>query len=218
MFQPLRSALPASRPAFAIAVRPPTVSRHLLSTAALAPPMDDVPLPIFDIFDAPARLGESSKLLARAAFSTIARRTVPRPASPRRPAPRPLPQRRSSTAPRAPALAQCPRRPLPAPLPPTEVFDGPSRLRPYGRGGARSGPGSAFAFAPLAAALAGAAVIFGVDVSPGKDAPFLTKLGRWVPDDSSFAKHAPLASRHGETIGRKPFCPSHARLHALDLV
>lgn len=107
---------------------------------------------IFDIFDAPSRLGESSKMLARVATSRTAARPTPPPERPSSCTVKPLP---------APIIYDGPARPshvfntqhirlvhMQAPssieskgsvstLPPPVVFDGPSRLRPYHRGGSQ---------------------------------------------------------------------------------
>jgi hypothetical protein len=132
------------------------VSRRPVSSSAMALPLEDRPavdLPIFDIFDAPSRLGESSRMLAQAVASRAERTCVP-PTNRVQPAPvvQALP---------APVIYDGPARPkglLGGPrirqihsqaqhaeprdqirtLPPPVMFDGPSRLRPYVRDSASS--------------------------------------------------------------------------------
>ena len=119
-----------------------------MSTAALSPAESRTPidLPIFDIFDAPSRLGESSKMLVRCAARRVERAVaLPTDRSvPARPVVAPLPApvlydgpaRPSSHPPHAARIRRMhsqAQRPADAvcALPPPEVFDGPSRLRPY---------------------------------------------------------------------------------------
>ncbi len=136
--------------------------RRLMGTASsMALPLNDQPdidIQIFDIFDAPSRLGESSKLLARAAgvrtvanhpARTMATSAVDRPSSTCYIKPLPSPilydgparpkhlahgshrARRAHSHAISGSLSQNDDSPftLPSPI----VFDGPSRLRPYGR-------------------------------------------------------------------------------------
>ena len=168
--QPLRFALPTVRaststlPTSTRAMSSSSSSRRMSSIAAY--PVDEPRSPSFDlnildIFDAPSRLGESSRLLVSnaAASSSIRRVRLPTQTSPHKHAAKPLPE---------PVLLDGPARPRnapfvsfrafglksnassrrnvlstsgvwspPAPLPPPIVFDGPSQLRPYTRGGAR---------------------------------------------------------------------------------
>ena len=160
MFQPTRplsSLVPAVLRTTPRATTSTALSRHM-SAAALPvehPHTPSFSLPILDIFDAPARLGESSRLLVlnAAAASTRSSRSISTQASTRRSGVKPLP---------APILLDGPARPrgmayisfrahrarpvhapgpaphsLPAPLPPPVLFDGPSQLRPYVRGARR---------------------------------------------------------------------------------
>lgn len=134
--------------------------RPMMTTSAMTLPLEDQPtidLQIFDIFDAPSRLGESSKMLAKAAAlasssraeramsstaSTSVRHITPLPApilfdgpaSPRHIAHGGLLARRTHT--NAPTNMS-PREP-PSPMPQPLLFDGPSKLRPYVRGGSSS--------------------------------------------------------------------------------
>ncbi|PCH36875.1 hypothetical protein WOLCODRAFT_28809 [Wolfiporia cocos MD-104 SS10] len=132
---------------------------------------------IIDIFDAPSRLGESSKLLMK---SSSARMRTSRPARPASSAPiqngstavQPLPTpiifdgparfhptgatliRSQSTA-----AANHARHALPAP----ETFDGPSRLRSTSRSGPQPSDPSAWLFSPstlVVLGLFGAASLF----------------------------------------------------------
>lgn len=137
-------------------------NRRLMNTAsayaldAQAP----IDIQIFDIFDAPSRLGESSKMLRRSSAARTApvrteravNTATPEGQSSRRNYVKPLP---------APILYDGPARPphvmasrlrarnahslalaagksheerVASTLPPPQVFEGPSRLRPYGRG------------------------------------------------------------------------------------
>ncbi|CCL99388.1 uncharacterized protein FIBRA_01406 [Fibroporia radiculosa] len=136
----------ASSPATAAARRPMSAAPAFDLHIEDAHPTPD--FQIFDIFDAPARLGESSKLLMR---SASARTLSSRPARPvdstfvRKNTVQPLP---------APIIFDGPTRPraasttlgasrarstsaasaassLPFSLPAPKTFDGPSRLRPY---------------------------------------------------------------------------------------
>ena len=162
MVQPLRAALPAIR--HTTAVLRPASQRSMISAAAL-PAHEVHPTPldlnILDIFDAPARLGESSKLLARAAaasrraISTAAVRPAAPRAGSRRVAVKPLPAPTMLDGPARPrsmsfvsfrrfnqprpAVPGASVRPLPEPLPSPILFDGPSQLRPYVRGGSPGG-------------------------------------------------------------------------------
>ncbi|TCD63649.1 hypothetical protein EIP91_005129 [Steccherinum ochraceum] len=141
--------------------------------ATLAFPHDDAPsafdIQIFDIFDAPSRLGESSKLLRResapaqtaqsvrsihssARTERVARKIQPLPTAVLYDGPA-RPKHLSMIAYRAPRCSS-PRsgteeghrgHTLPSPLPPPVMFDGPSRLRPYARGGVDSESSSASA-------------------------------------------------------------------------
>ena len=131
------------------------------TSSAMTIPPEDTPvidLRIFDIFDAPSRLGESSKLLSRAASSSTCRPERPMPittAATSRPV-SPLPSPIVFDGPARPlhfdyGMLQTSRRthsyaPLSprsnlrehttvTPLPNPIMFDGPSRLRPYVRGG-----------------------------------------------------------------------------------
>ncbi|KAI0342512.1 hypothetical protein BDW22DRAFT_1305324, partial [Trametopsis cervina] len=136
-----------------------TSRRPMVTTSAMSLPLDDSPvidLHIFDIFDAPHRLGESSKLLSHAASkgsasgrterlissaATMSRHVSPLPNpilfdGPARPAHLShgtLRARRTHS--HAPSTAQSSQREPVSPLPPPITFDGPSRLRPYVRGG-----------------------------------------------------------------------------------
>lgn len=130
-------------------------SRRVMSTAALSSVEDRAPidLHIFDIFDAPSRLGESSKMLVQCAARRV-ERAVALPAdrsAPARPAVAPLPApvlydgpaRPSSHRPQAARIRRMHSQAQPSvdsvcTLPPPEVFDGPSRLRPYLRDGESS--------------------------------------------------------------------------------
>lgn len=131
------------------------VGRRPMSAAAMALPAEEHPvidLQIFDIFDAPSRLGESSKILAQAAANrterTLSTRAVERTDDIQRTAVPPLPAPVMYDGPAKPKyLAHGPRirrmytqaasfsgpRENVCELPPPVVFDGPSRLRPYMR-------------------------------------------------------------------------------------
>ncbi|RPD76011.1 hypothetical protein L226DRAFT_394674 [Lentinus tigrinus ALCF2SS1-7] len=169
MFQPTRPLspmLPATlRTTPCVMILSAALSRRM-SAAALPVEHPHTPsfnVPILDIFDAPARLGESSRLLVlnAAAASSRPARSLSTQASSRRPGVKPLP---------APIVLEGPARPrgmayisfrahrprpiveprsLPARLPPPILFDGPSQLRPYVRGARRSsGSVSLIAFRP----------------------------------------------------------------------
>ncbi|KAI0752662.1 hypothetical protein C8Q80DRAFT_1267179 [Daedaleopsis nitida] len=142
--------------------------------------------PILDIFDAPSRLGESSRLLALNAAASTSR--------PARPSSTHTPSRRPPVQPLpAPILLDGPARPRgmsfvsfrnhrprtadasrsldmgDVSLPPPVLFDGPSRLRPYVHGCSRGRFGSthwAMSTTPLMLAVAAAAVLFGIDIEP----------------------------------------------------
>ncbi|KAM5545966.1 hypothetical protein V8D89_000092 [Ganoderma adspersum] len=206
MSQPLRSALPAVR-ASTSALRTSTRAttsrsspRKMSSIAAYpveephAPSFD---LNILDIFDAPSRLGESSRLLVSnaAASSTIRRARLPTQASHHTHTVKPLPEPVILDGPARPRNAPFvsfrvfgntvgPRRNVstssgawspPAPLPPPILFDGPSQLRPYHRGGARwngySPSSLAMSAAPIVLALAAGVALFAVDVTPAAQKP-----------------------------------------------
>ena len=167
MSQPLRSALPAVRASTSAlrtsphAITSRSSSQRMSSIAAYPveePHSPSFDLNILDIFDAPSRLGESSRLLVSnaAASSTIRRARRPPQASHYTHTIKPLPEpvvldgpARPRNAPfvsfRAFGNTAGPRRNVststgvwspPAPLPPPILFDGPSQLRPYHRGGA----------------------------------------------------------------------------------
>ncbi|KAI0719838.1 hypothetical protein C8T65DRAFT_568767 [Cerioporus squamosus] len=198
MFQPTRplsTLLPAVLRTTPRATTATPFSRQMLSAAALPIEHAHTPsfsLPILDIFDAPARLGESSRLLVQNAAAASSRppRSISTQAWSRRPAVKPLP---------APTLLDGPARPrgmayisfrahrprpvhassndasgvaartLPAPLPPPLLFEGPSQLRPYVRGARRSSDSASSVVktaTPLVLALAAAVVLFGIDVEP----------------------------------------------------
>ncbi|THH30495.1 hypothetical protein EUX98_g3703 [Antrodiella citrinella] len=148
------------------------------NTATLSYTHDDASSPfdmhIFDIFDAPSRLGESSKLLrakenassphssASAARSIHSSARTERPFRTIKPLPAPIlfegparPKRMSMTAYRAPARRVQEANTLPLPLPAPVMFDGPSRLRPYARSGAssRTSAGNASSASPSQFAL-----------------------------------------------------------------
>ncbi|KAI1792800.1 hypothetical protein LXA43DRAFT_316762 [Ganoderma leucocontextum] len=210
MIHTLRPALPTVRPStFTLrtstrAGAPRLSSRRMTSAAAF--PVEEAHSPSFDlnildIFDAPSRLGESSRLLvSNAATSSSIRRARPSStqASSYRGAIQPLP---------APVILDGPARPRhapfvsfrvygvrsaagarrsassgvwspPAPLPPPIVFDGPSQLRPYARGGARwnanSSSSLAMSAAPIVLALAAGVALFAVDVTPAAPNPSST--------------------------------------------
>lgn len=156
---PMRRALtPASCDILPTRRRAPSISAHRrqMATASAELPMEEEEqLPnfhqILDIFDAPARLGESSKLLAR---SPSVRRAAPsvdaalarkRNVGHVQPLPTPIifdgPTRprvaktslNASRAHSASSIAG--RSPLSLPLP--ETFEGPSRLRPNNQGAFR---------------------------------------------------------------------------------
>jgi len=140
------------------AARPHSSRRPMVTTSAMSLQLEDasaIDLQIFDIFDAPSRLGESSKLLARASSLASGSRVERAPSSTAAstthvlPLPNPIvfdgparPKHLSHGSLRArqththalssPTLT--PREPV-SPLPPPIMFDGPSRLRPYVRGG-----------------------------------------------------------------------------------
>ncbi|KAI0089384.1 hypothetical protein BDY19DRAFT_101336 [Irpex rosettiformis] len=129
--------------------------RPMGTASAMNLSLEDSPvidLQIFDIFDAPSRLGESSKLLSHAAsLSSTSRpeRPISTVATSQPVSPLPTPiifdgpsrprhleyatlrtsRRAHSYAPSS-AREQVAVAPLPAPV----MFDGPSRLRPYVRG------------------------------------------------------------------------------------
>ncbi|TFK81821.1 hypothetical protein K466DRAFT_591004 [Polyporus arcularius HHB13444] len=196
MFQPTRplsALLSAVLRTTPHATTSTSLSRHMLSAAVVGHPhTPSFNLPILDIFDAPSRLGESSRLLVLNAAAASSRpvRSLSTQASRRRPTVKPLP---------APTLLDGPARPrgmayisfrahrprpvhpsstdasgvtsriLPAPLPPPLLFDGPSELRPYVRGARRSSDTSsslARTATPLVVAIATAVVLFGIDVEP----------------------------------------------------
>ncbi|GJE93474.1 hypothetical protein PsYK624_096330 [Phanerochaete sordida] len=172
----VRQALVASQRALArrAAAPLPLARRRSMSSAALALPLDEpLDLPIFDIFDAPSRLGESSKLLADAARSRVrpAERTLRTSAlaAPARAPPKALPAPTLYDGPARPrglsgprtrlihsrALAPAQAHPLPAALPPPVMFDGPSRLRPYLRDGSASDESVSFTTLLVGAAAVG---------------------------------------------------------------
>ena len=150
----VRQILVASQHALGRRVSLNAVRRRSMSTAAMALPLEEEPstidLPIFDIFDAPSRLGESSKMLAEAAKSRperVASKALKR-SSPVCAAVTPLPSPIVFDGPARPkgfatgirvrrihsqALQTSETRRLPRALPPPIIFDGPSRLRPYTR-------------------------------------------------------------------------------------
>jgi len=151
-----------------VSTRASTSSTHISTrrnaqrtVATLSYPLeyDQAPLDfkIFDIFDAPSRLGESSKLLIRSTasrfVSTRPEASVTSTASAKTPSPKiqPLPTPITYDGPSKPRqlsmTAYRPRRSRsmssaaagqlpssPTSLPEPVVFDGPSRLRPYRRG------------------------------------------------------------------------------------
>ncbi|KZT08132.1 uncharacterized protein LAESUDRAFT_757825 [Laetiporus sulphureus 93-53] len=143
---PSRDALLARRRAHSA----PIARRQLATAPAMDLPANEVPQPppefqIFDIFDAPSRLGESSKLLRASSSSrTLPSRSSPsssRKVSPVRSLPDPVifdgPTRprilqKQYEARRSHSTALGPRGSLRS-LPLPEIFDGPSRLRPYAR-------------------------------------------------------------------------------------
>ncbi|OCH94615.1 hypothetical protein OBBRIDRAFT_102003 [Obba rivulosa] len=143
----------------------PLQRRMSATTPVLCLPAPDasptfVDFNILDIFDAPSRLGESSKLLVMSAQASRARasrpvRSISTASVRKRPTIKPLPPpvlfdgpsrprymmstpHRSYTAGSSVALAITPPSALPAP----QVFDGPSKLRPYTYRGVRCGAGS----------------------------------------------------------------------------
>lgn len=147
----VRQVFTASQHAVARKTRRAAAGRRPMSAAAMTLPQEDhaaMDLHIFDIFDAPSRLGESSKMLARAAASR-AERTIRQSAdssASTRPTVQPLPAPVTYDGPARPSsYAYAPRirqihsqaptvseaRDSVSALPPPEVFDGPSRLRPY---------------------------------------------------------------------------------------
>ncbi|PIL28968.1 hypothetical protein GSI_09015 [Ganoderma sinense ZZ0214-1] len=168
-------------------------SRRMSSVAAYPieePNSPSFDLNILDIFDAPSRLGESSRLLVSnaAASSTIRRARLPTQVSPHRHVVKPLPEPVVLDGPARPRHAPfvsfrafnnaVPRRNVnvssgawspPAPLPTPILFDGPSQLRPYTRGGARwnrySPSSLAMSAAPIVLALAAGVALFAVDVT-----------------------------------------------------
>ncbi|KAI0701845.1 hypothetical protein BC835DRAFT_1303620 [Cytidiella melzeri] len=181
----MRQAIQASQHSMPRKAALPYVSRRAMTTtSAMSLPLEESPgidLQIFDIFDAPSRLGESTKLLSRAAsratnsrtersMSTIA--TTPQHVSPlpspilfegpARPAHLPhgtLRARRTHSH----ALSS-PRLNSPesvAPLPAPVMFDGPSRLRPYARGRPSSDDLNTSSTTLLAVAATGAVVLAG---------------------------------------------------------
>ena len=127
--------------------------RRLMGTAAAgALPLEEQPIEIqiFDIFDAPSRLGESSKMLAQ----TLPTRTPTRSdrvmssATDRpgvnyvKPLPAPIMYDGPAQPGRLPGGYRAQRsmsgaaasdKAVVTSLPPPIVFDGPSKLRPYGR-------------------------------------------------------------------------------------
>ncbi|KAI0708633.1 hypothetical protein C8Q76DRAFT_799873 [Earliella scabrosa] len=200
MSQPLRSALSHLRPASLRAPPRPTppspssIPSRKLSAASFAVDEEQsssaFDLNIIDIFDAPARLGESSRLLALNAAASSSRQARPlsTSAASQRPAVKPLP---------TPVLFDGPARPRgmsfvsfrlfrprpvstssvgrsPPPMPPPTLFDGPSQLRPYIHGDPRSRSISAsfaMSLTPLILAAAAAATLFGIDVAAHTPAP-----------------------------------------------
>ncbi|EKM57106.1 uncharacterized protein PHACADRAFT_254669 [Phanerochaete carnosa HHB-10118-sp] len=171
----MRQVLVASQRALGRGVSVHAVRRRSMSTAAMALPLEEpstIDLPIFDIFDAPSRLGESSKMLAEAARSRperVASRAVERD-GPARATVKSLPPPTIYDGPARPrGLALGPRvrgmhsramhtseaRELPSALPPPELFDGPSRLRPYTRDRISSDDSVSFATLLVGAAAAG---------------------------------------------------------------
>ncbi|KAI0767483.1 hypothetical protein C8Q74DRAFT_1203301 [Fomes fomentarius] len=192
----VRSVLSTLRPAAlrvsprATSSTPPT--RTMLSAATFPveePQAPSLHLPILDIFDAPSRLGEAGKLLALHAAASSSRPARPLGTFSRRSAVKPLPAPVVLDGPARPrgmafvsfrqfrprpvgasrrdaSEAGARARPLPTPLPSPMLFDGPSRLRPYCRGGSSSSAAYAMSATPLMLAIAAAALLFGVDVAP----------------------------------------------------
>lgn len=147
-----RQVLTASQHIVARKTSCAAIIRRPMTSAAMSLSLEErtpIELPIFDIFDAPSRLGESSKMLAQAATSRVepnVRQSVNRTASSSRPAVQPLPPPVMYDGPARPSsLGYGPRirrihshatpsseaRGSASVLPSPEVFDGPSRLRPY---------------------------------------------------------------------------------------
>ncbi|EMD36876.1 hypothetical protein CERSUDRAFT_83908 [Gelatoporia subvermispora B] len=164
--------------------------RRCMSTAApaLCLPAPDasptfVDFNILDIFDAPCRLGESSRLLAMSAHAARARasrpvRSISTASLRKRPTVKPLPPPVTFDGPSRPryimsthhnrrtpkgsvAFAVVPPPPLPEP----QLFDGPSKLRPYAPRGFRTGSGvlSQPSLVSLILGLSGAAFVYGVN-------------------------------------------------------
>ena len=96
--------------------------RRLMGTAsALSLPIEEqapIDIQIFDIFDAPSRLGESSKLLKRASSSRATSARV----------------ERASTSTVDSSSSVCRVKPLPAPI----IYDGPARPKHLAHGGFRA--------------------------------------------------------------------------------
>ncbi|EJF56706.1 hypothetical protein DICSQDRAFT_157771 [Dichomitus squalens LYAD-421 SS1] len=196
MIQPLRSVMSTIRSS-ALRTFPSatnsTSSRPMVSAAAS--PIDgsqsrSIGMNIFDIFDAPSRLGESSRLLvanAAASAATHSARPFTMQASaqghvvkplpppilldgPARPRHRPFVSFRAfgvrAKAPVTSRVAPSGVETLAAPLPSPIIFDGPSRLRPYVRRGAR-GNGYSTALVksatPMALALVAGVALFVID-------------------------------------------------------
>jgi hypothetical protein len=128
--------------------------RPMATASTMSFPLDNSPaidLQIFDIFDAPSRFGESSKLLSRAAALASGSRSEKSMStssiSPRHisPLPNPIiydgparPRYLSHSVLRArrthsdlSSSAEMSQRKSVTPLPSPVMFDGPSRLRPY---------------------------------------------------------------------------------------
>ncbi|KAH8102160.1 hypothetical protein BXZ70DRAFT_56814 [Cristinia sonorae] len=156
------------------------------NAATLSYPQDDAPsafdIQIFDIFDAPSRLGESSKLLRREHTSSHAPSSArsihssaqkERASRTIRPLPAPItydgparPKHMSMMAYRAPrnhssssmsAEVSSESQSSFTSLPPPVTFDGPSRLRPYPRTSSHSSGNAASASSSQSALLIGGA-------------------------------------------------------------
>lgn len=148
---PVRRALtPASCDILPARRRAPSIpsARRPMATASAELPMEEHHAPdfhqILDIFDAPARLGESSRLLARSA--SVRRPAPPIDSSSRKGSsssvqalPAPImfdgPSRycgpKATTNVRGAHSSSAVDSTSPHSLPSPETFDGPSRLRPY---------------------------------------------------------------------------------------
>nr|VWP01965.1 Uncharacterized protein [Ganoderma boninense] len=218
MFQPLRgSSLPTVR-AGTSALRTSTCasssrssSRRMSSVAAYpieAPNSPSFDLNILDIFDAPNRLGESSRLLVSnaAASSTVRHARPPTQVARHQHTMKPLPEPVVLDGPARPrnihfvsfrgfsnagprwnvsSGARSPPVPLPTPI----LFDGPSQLRPYTHGRARwnrNSPSSlAMSAAPIVLALAAGVALFAIDVTSEAPSPAPQQDGHSDLDSTS---------------------------------